>query len=151
MYNILDSAGSFQAGGQNTSAIRGFASLGCFSDSIGPYAGHNMPQLFANDSMTPDLCISSAVAQLSAMPATTYLWAGVEYGRECYAGTVAPTPEPSALEGSGACTMACKGDEHEICGGPAMLNLYVVTRLAGVTGTESDVWSSTPATRTAVP
>lgn len=86
-----------------------------------------MPKLFSNDSMTPDLCISSALARLSAKPATTYLYAGVEYGRECYAGSVAPTPVPTSLVGANACAMTCKGDGSLKCGGRNMFNLYVAT------------------------
>ena len=107
-----------------------------------------MPQLFTNDSMTPELCISSALARLSAVPATTYLYAGVEYGRECYAGSVAPTPEPSSLVGAKACTMTCKGDAGLLCGGPNMYGLYKATGMT-ITGTGSTVWNSAVVTATA--
>ncbi|TVY39827.1 hypothetical protein LOCC1_G004958 [Lachnellula occidentalis] len=111
-----------------TSALQGFASLGCFSDPAGgPFQGHNMPKLFSDDSMSPELCISSALARLSATPATTYAFVGVEYGRECYARTAAPTPQPSSLSGSKACTMTCKGDSSQKCGGSNMYNLYAAT------------------------
>ncbi|KAH7409546.1 hypothetical protein BKA64DRAFT_720802 [Cadophora sp. MPI-SDFR-AT-0126] len=124
------------------SAIRGFSSLGCYNDPAGgPFQGHNMPKLFSNDSMTPDLCISSALARRSATPATTFLYAGVEYGRECYAATRAPTPQPASLVGSKACTMPCKGDPSISCGAGKMYNLYVATSVA-VTGTATDQWSS---------
>ncbi|KUJ23286.1 WSC-domain-containing protein [Mollisia scopiformis] len=128
--------------------FRGFAYSGCYSDPAGgPYGGHNMPKLFSNDSMTPDLCISSALARLSATPATTYLYAGVEYGRECYAGSVAPTPEPTSLVGAKACTMTCAGDKSQKCGAGNMYNLYVATSVT-VTGTASGHWSSVAPTST---
>ncbi|CAL3964329.1 unnamed protein product [Diplocarpon coronariae] len=130
------------------SVIRGFASLGCYSDTGGPYQAHNMPKLFSSDKMTPDLCISSALAQLSAIPATTFLYAGVEYGRECYAATRAPTPQPSTLVGPRACTMACKGDQSQKCGAGQMYNLYVATGVA-VTGTGTSQGSAPVATATA--
>lgn len=125
--------------------VRGFASVGCFSDS-GLYAGHNMPRLFVNNSMTPDLCISSAQARLSATPATTFLYAGVEYGRECYAGTAAPSPEPTSLVGVRACSMSCLGDGAEACGGPMQYNLYAVPTLVSSIGTGKSVWSAPPTT-----
>lgn len=106
-----------------------------------------MPKLFSNDSMTPDLCISSALARLSAKPASTYLYAGVEYGRECYAGSVAPTPEPNTLVGKNACTMPCKGDANQKCGAGNMYNLYAATA-ATISGTGTTVWNSAPATVT---
>ncbi|PVH80099.1 WSC-domain-containing protein [Cadophora sp. DSE1049] len=131
------------------SAIRGFASLGCYNDPAnGPFQGHNMPKLFSNDSMTPDLCISSALARRSANPATTFLYAGVEYGRECYAATRAPTPQPASLVGPKACTMPCKGDLSVSCGAGKMYNLYVAT-IVTVTGTATNQWSSAAPVSTA--
>ncbi|KAF4630464.1 hypothetical protein G7Y89_g7678 [Cudoniella acicularis] len=128
------------------SAIRGFASVGCFSDPAGgPFGGHNMPKLFSNDSMTPDLCISSAIARLSATPATTYRFAGLEYGHECYAQTAAPSPEPTSLVGNQACTIPCKGDPKQSCGAGNMYNLYAAT---SVTVTQTGTWASVPATST---
>ncbi|TVY18072.1 WSC domain-containing protein [Lachnellula arida] len=111
-----------------TSAIQGFTSLGCFSDPAGgPFQAHNMPKLFSDNNMSPELCISSALARLSATPATTYAFVGVEYGRECFAHTAAPSPQPSSLSGSNACTMKCEGDSSHMCGGPNMYNLYAAT------------------------
>jgi iron transport multicopper oxidase len=100
-----------------------------------------MPKLFSNDSITPQLYISSALVRLSAKPATTYLYAGVEYGRECYAGSVAPNLEPTSLAGLKACTMTCKRDGSTMCGGKNMYNLYVATS-ATITGTGTTVWTA---------
>ncbi|TVY32992.1 WSC domain-containing protein [Lachnellula subtilissima] len=117
-----------------TSAMQGFTSLGCFSDPAGgPFQAHNMPKLFSNNSMSPELCISSALARLSATPATIYAFVGVEYGRECFAHTATPSPQPSSLSGSTACTMTCMGDESRMCGGPNMYNLYAAPT-ATITG-----------------
>ncbi|PQE05793.1 wsc domain-containing protein [Rutstroemia sp. NJR-2017a BVV2] len=116
----------------STTATLGFASIGCFSDpGDGPIQGHNLVKFFSNDSMTPELCISSALAQTTAKPPITYNYIGLEYGRECYAGTAPPTPEPSSLTGAHACTMSCKGDPTVSCGGPNMYNLYVTTAVLG--------------------
>ena len=84
-----------------------------------------MPKLFTNSTgMTVEQCISSAMARLTAVPATTYRYVGLEYGQECYAHTAAPTPEPTQLVGPKACTMTCKGNHGELCGGSNMYNLY---------------------------
>jgi iron transport multicopper oxidase len=101
-----------------------------------------MPKLFSNDSMTPQLCISSALNFLTAIPATTFRYVGVEYGRECYAGTAAPTPEPGTLTGPRACSMTCKGDPSQSCGAGNMYNLYATT-----TATDT-VWATAPAVTT---
>jgi iron transport multicopper oxidase len=97
--------------------------------------------------MTPQLCISSALARLSATPATKFLYAGVEYGRECYAGSVAPTPEPASLVGPKACTFTCKGDPSQSCGGGNQYNLYAATT-ATLTGTGTAVWTVAPVVST---
>lgn len=128
------------------SAIQGFTSLGCFSDpSGGKFQAHNMPKLFSNNSMTPELCISSALARLSATPATTYAFVGLEYGRECYAHTAAPSPQPSSLVGSKACNMKCKGDSSQKCGGANMYNLYGAATVDGVAASQ---WTSAMVTAT---
>lgn len=106
-----------------------------------------MRQILAVDGMTPQLCISAAMAYL---PTTTYLFAGVEYGRECYAATAVPSPEPVSLVGKNACQIACKGDSSQMCGGRNMYNLYAATQVTGMlVGTKTGQWSAAPATSTA--
>jgi iron transport multicopper oxidase len=77
------------------------------------------------DSMNPGFCISVASARL--IFSTTYHYAAVEYGRECY-GATDPPPAPTSLIGSKACTMTCKGNipggAVETCGGRLQYNLY---------------------------
>jgi iron transport multicopper oxidase len=97
--------------------------------------------------MTPDLCISSALARLSVTPATIYAYVGIEYGRECYTGSVAPTPEPMSLAGTKMCTMTCAGDRNRRCGGPNRYNLWVATS-ATIMGTASSQRASAPAVST---
>lgn len=83
-----------------------------------------MPLLFRNDSVSVELCISVALARLTAVPATTYAYVGLEYGRECYAATMPPNPVPTSLSGPKVCTMTCEGNVSEFCGGSYQLNLY---------------------------
>jgi len=77
------------------------------------------------DSVNPGYCISVASTRLGF--GTTYRYAGVEYGRECY-GATDPPPAPTSLIGSKACTMTCKGNEPggpvDTCGGRLQYNLY---------------------------
>ncbi|KAI9853294.1 MAG: hypothetical protein M1824_001432 [Vezdaea acicularis] len=86
-----------------------------------------MKMLWADDSMTPELCISYALGALSSATPTTYRYVGIEYARECYGATAPPSPEPSTLTGSKACTMPCMGNTNELCGGPKQYNLYYST------------------------
>ncbi|KAK8906371.1 hypothetical protein QC760_004964 [Botrytis cinerea] len=118
-------------------ATSGYASMGCFNGPTGgPYGGHNLPKLLSNGSMCPELYIPSALAQVTAQTPVTYKYIGLEHGRECYAGSVPPNPEPSSLTGTHAYTTTCKGDSKQSCGGPIMYNLYEVFgySCAGVRG-----------------
>lgn len=107
-----------------------------------------MKLLYANDSMSVESCISAAKARLSAIPATTYLFVGLEYGRECYAHTAAPSPQPTEIVGSKACTMTCKGNPTQICGAGKMYNLYASGPTITGTATGTAIWSSAPAQST---
>jgi iron transport multicopper oxidase len=107
-----------------------------------------MRLLLANNSMSVELCVAVAKAQLTAVPATTYLYVGLEYGRECYAATTAPSPEPTQLVGTKACTMTCKGNPTESCGAGNMYNLYASGTSITGTATGTAIWTSAPAVST---
>jgi hypothetical protein len=48
--------------------------------------------------------------------------AGLEYGSECYCGTLADIENTLV---SGECKMACSGDSSQVCGGPNAINIYI--------------------------
>lgn len=108
-------------------ATLGFRYSGCY---IEPANGKAMTKLAANDSMSVEFCIAEARARLSAKPATTYRYIGVEYGRECY-GATAPVVSQTSLIGNKACTVACKGNTTESCGGSTQYNFYISTAVSG--------------------
>ncbi|MCJ1271861.1 hypothetical protein MMC22_011766 [Lobaria immixta] len=85
-----------------------------------------MTLVTANDSMSVELCIAAAQSRLSAKPATTYRYIGVEYGRECF-GATAPVTSQTSLVGNKACPMSCAGNKTETCGGANMYNYYIST------------------------
>ena len=85
-----------------------------------------MKKIDSNSSMSVERCISSAKDRLTATPATTYKYVGVEYGVECWGATTAVTSQTSMV-GSGACTLKCGGDSSEKCGGRGMYNYYATT------------------------
>jgi hypothetical protein len=87
--------------------------------------------------MAVEQCISAARA---ALPDTTYRYLGLEAAHECWAGTAAPlataaatTTMPltmmtlTALVGSDACSMTCRGNASQSCGGARQFNLYVTS------------------------
>ncbi|KAL8705373.1 MAG: hypothetical protein Q9201_001492 [Fulgogasparrea decipioides] len=64
---------------------------------------------------------------------TTY--AGLEYHRECYCGNSIAS---DAIANDPGCTLTCKGNVSEICGGSNRMNLY-----QAVSGPEKEVSSTT--------
>lgn len=106
-------------GGQTTydpGRIGDFISLGCYTDNGAD--GRTLPHLWADDGMTLEKC-----ADWAAEHGYTY-W-GVEYARECWAGSEAEL-NVLARPASSGCDMKCKGDVSgtTICGGGNRISLY---------------------------
>ncbi|KAH7305475.1 WSC domain-containing protein [Stachybotrys elegans] len=88
-----------------------YYTMGCYYD-IG--AHHRaLPELYADDNMTPQLCAGFAARR-------GFKHFGVEYGRECWAG---PQIDPAAFPTDG-CDMPCAGNDEVMCGGRTRFNLY---------------------------
>ncbi|CCA72850.1 hypothetical protein PIIN_06786 [Serendipita indica DSM 11827] len=86
--------------------------VNCYTDSVGQ---RTLPTPLGIASMTIGKCEA-------ACGAAGFLYAGVEYGGECWCGnTILGTATVAA---SGACNMACNGDATEICGGGNAINIY---------------------------
>ncbi len=106
-------------------SLPGIASLGCFADSdtrIFPFKVTD-----AND-MTAAKCAANCAG---------YPYFGTQWSRECYCGTTTPTVSAPASE----CSMACSGDDNELCGAGMRLNVYQF-------GSESAPTASSPPTST---
>ena len=85
-----------------------------------------MNLITANDSMSVEFCIAAALSRLSAKPATTYRYIGVEYGRESF-GATAPVTGQTSLVSNKVCAMPYAGNNSESCGGGNMYNYYITT------------------------
>lgn len=48
------------------------------------------------------------------------MYAGLEFGAECYCGHKIQAPNASDSE----CNMECKGEKSNVCGGPNRLSIY---------------------------
>lgn len=83
----------------------------------------------AVNGMSPAICLSSAQAALLLPKPTTYLYIAVANQKTCLAATAAPSPVPTTLTGTKACTVPCKGNPGQICGGRSMYNLYAPTNV----------------------
>ncbi|EXJ87032.1 hypothetical protein A1O3_03989 [Capronia epimyces CBS 606.96] len=70
--------------------------------------------------MTIPACLAFCSAQSLAL-------AGLEYGRECYC---ASALGPNTLLNATGCTMACAGDNTQVCGGRSRLSVYNNTALS---------------------
>jgi hypothetical protein len=85
--------------------------VGCYAE---PSGGRAFPTLYANDSMTPALCLGAANG-------ATYF--GLEYGRECwYGNTIAAGAVLEATNKN--CTKVCPGNAAQYCGGGSHLLVY---------------------------
>ena len=105
----------------------GYTSLGCHSEVPN---GRALPNLYANSSMTIEMCAAQAVRG-------TYRFFGVEYGSECWYGNVL-APEAQPIDQS-RCGFPCPGDAGEYCGAGNSLQLY---RLAGDASASASVSSN---------
>jgi hypothetical protein len=121
----------------------GYYLVGCFQDNAD---GHVLPQLFANKSMTPELCIAYANSIYDSSPTQTarlpYVY--LEYHAECYGGTSLDFSGSAvtSLVGTKACSDVCSGSISTVtsngrtkvttetankCGGPRQFNLYALS------------------------
>ncbi|KAL8933990.1 MAG: hypothetical protein Q9211_005469, partial [Gyalolechia sp. 1 TL-2023] len=118
-----------------------FSYTGCYTEAT---SGRALAKLAAaNDSMTVEICLSAC---------SQNVYAGIEYGRECWCGdTLASTSVPAAAESE--CSKVCPGNTSQICGAGNRLTLYTKKstaanfRMANVAAT-TDSTSSTSASST---
>ncbi|OLN96295.1 WSC domain-containing protein-like protein 3 [Colletotrichum chlorophyti] len=121
----------------------GYYYAGCYRDTN---TGHALPLLFANRSVTPELCIEYANSRFSNSPTPTtrlpYLF--LEYHHECYGGASFNFrgSAVTSLVGTKACTNYCYGSVStfttngqvttttgtaNFCGGGKMFDLYALS------------------------
>jgi hypothetical protein len=97
--------------------VGGYAYFGCVVDG-GP---RMLGAVVAGDDMTVETCLGVAAAG-GAEGGGGWMWAGVEYGRECWMGNELLG---AVRNGTGEeCGMVCAGDVGVFCGGPSRLGLY---------------------------
>ncbi|KAG6007584.1 hypothetical protein E4U21_005782 [Claviceps maximensis] len=92
--------------------VSGYTSIGCYTESN---TGRALSNGRATDKKTIKNCID-------ACKASNYVYAGVEYGGECWCGNAwaaGAVPAPAT-----DCKMTCNDNSTEYCGGPSRLNAY---------------------------
>ncbi|KAI8196433.1 WSC domain-containing protein [Colletotrichum sp. SAR 10_76] len=113
-----------------------FTYYGCFSE---PQVGRLLPTQVVNDgvNMTINKCLSAC---------SDKLYAGVEYGRECWCGNSlnyggSGGTTMAANVSSSDCSFKCPGNSTQFCGAGVRLNLYILrteyARLQNLAGTSS--------------
>lgn len=90
--------------------------LNCIVDNINPRTLPKLaPYVLNNKPVTSLSCVSYCSSQ-------GYAFAGTEYGGECFCGNTIPAGTKKLDESK--CSMSCKGDGGQKCGGPAALSLF---------------------------
>ncbi|KAI1327871.1 WSC domain-containing protein [Xylariaceae sp. FL0255] len=132
---------TFEPLGNQTTAD--YTYVGCWTDDSdqGRALFYSQDNLNAT-TMTTEACLASCLAG-------GYPFAGTEYASQCWCGVVIGNGTALAADQT-TCNMPCNGDSDEICGGPALLSLYVATDLESLEpcGYVPPVSSSTPPTTT---
>jgi len=96
-----------------TPAVGSASYLGCYSDNT---SGRSLTTSSTTDpSMTLELCAQTAQK-------LNLKYFGVEYAGECYAGYAIATT--AGVIADSKCSMKCKGNSNEICGGPNALSMF---------------------------
>ncbi|KAF3244464.1 hypothetical protein TWF192_007758 [Orbilia oligospora] len=91
--------------------VSGFKYFGCYSDDVNARVLSN--QFVDSSGMTIAQCIAHA--------GSSYNYAGVEYGQECWYGN---TLASSSSAQSSGCNVPCPGKAIELCGGGNRIQLY---------------------------
>jgi hypothetical protein len=93
--------------------VGSYAYQGCISE---PKVGKALPTVWSDPTMTLEKCATQAAKE-------EFMYFGVEFGKECWTGNHLNQAVSAAADGS--CSMACKGDASEACGGSKKMSLYV--------------------------
>lgn len=90
-----------------------WSSLGCYTDDV----NSRILPISGITSTSPTIPICQARCQMLG-----YAYSGVEYGTECWCGSVLGTAQTKANDGD--CDMACGGNASTKCGSGNRINIY---------------------------
>ncbi|ENH67518.1 WSC domain-containing protein 2 [Fusarium oxysporum f. sp. cubense race 1] len=92
--------------------VGGYTSIGCYTEATNARA---LPNGRGNNPPTVANCVQACSNE-------NFVYAGVEYGGECYCGnSFSDGSVPAPITD---CGMTCNGNSSEYCGGPSRLNVY---------------------------
>lgn len=95
--------------------VPGWSYLGCFQDNIIRTLSGSKPLDYLRGAMSRSICISHCLNG-------GYLFAGTEYGLECWCGSAIRDDAVRLPEDS--CNMLCQESGNEICGGSWVISVY---------------------------
>lgn len=111
--------------------VAGYTSLGCYTEATN---GRALPHGEEPEIRAVQPCINACASK-------EYVYAGLEYGGECWCGD---SLSRGAVRAPAAeCNIACSGNRTELCGGGNRLNVYRLNDGTIPTGTPSPDPSST--------
>nr|OQO23943.1 hypothetical protein B0A51_11072 [Rachicladosporium sp. CCFEE 5018] len=121
--------------GLNVFQLTGWYNAGCWTDNAGARTLNNGQ--YGLGDMTVEKCQASCLKN-------GFNYAGLEYANECFCDSSAQNGGGPAPDGNAGCTMACKGNTDEICGGPGRLNVWQYNS-TGLPGAQPTTSTSVPA------
>ncbi|KAF9265978.1 WSC-domain-containing protein [Marasmius fiardii PR-910] len=111
---------------ENLNLPSGWTAVGCFSDLS--TARTLQAASTSSDGMTVELCIAAC--------GDSYVFAGVEFGQECYCDSTIQLP--GAPVDASECSMPCAGNSSETCGNTNRIQIFTNGRQSPVIPTEID-------------
>lgn len=105
-------------------SAEGYEYDSCLSDSSSRSLAQSLNSKVSSSTMTVNGC-------LQACRAAGYQYCGLEYGQECWGAPQVASSATSIDESK--CSMACKGDSRQLCGGSNALQFYKATNMDGIT------------------
>ncbi|KAE9399153.1 WSC-domain-containing protein [Gymnopus androsaceus JB14] len=143
---------------QNASRVEcavGYPSIGCYAEN--DWRSGGQPRLLTTQLTIANLTVEKCI---SACRADEYVFAGVEYGSQCFCGNVTDVEASEWTEAStDDCSMPCDGNTGEACGGGENYGTIIVYNLTdtcpssggtGGSGTGSGSATTTTATTTVI-
>ncbi|KAH7328528.1 WSC domain-containing protein [Stachybotrys elegans] len=100
--------------------INNYKPIGCYTDNGAGGRSLSWPQKMDEATFTPGKC-------LDACRQNGYPFAGLEYGRQCWCGSVLANGTQPVSDTE--CNMPCLGDSSLTCGGRSRLNIFVAKEL----------------------
>lgn len=108
------------SGSSNPTTGTSWTQLGCYSDDSSTRTLSYQITTLAANTVTPTTCNAACLAK-------GYVFAGVEYGSECYCGSTMVTstsPSSGQVATTGDCSKPCSGDSSIMCGGSYRIGIW---------------------------